>query len=92
MLTLSLATLLVPAFGWLLLQELEQFLRQGQQQALSDSARTVARSFPGQFETLLFGREQVLPLRTPGGAPGAGWLQRRLAGSRTGAAVYRRRW
>ncbi len=64
MLTLSLATLLVPAFGWLLLQELEEFLREGQQQALSDSARTMARSFPSQFETVLFGRERVLPLRT----------------------------
>lgn len=64
MLTLSLATLLVPAFGWLLLQELEEFLREGQQRALSESARTMARSFPGQFETVLFGRDQVLPLRT----------------------------
>lgn len=64
LLTLSLATLLVPWFGWKLVQELEQFLRAGQESTLLAAARTVARALPIEYQSeLLFGRERVLPLR-----------------------------
>ncbi len=64
LLTLSLATLLVPWFGWKLVQELEQFLRAGQESALLASARTVAQALPREHQTLLlFGRATALPLR-----------------------------
>jgi two-component system sensor histidine kinase ChvG len=64
LLTLSLATLLVPWFGWKLVQELEQFLRAGQESALLASARTVARALPAEHQSrLIFGRERILPLR-----------------------------
>ncbi|NIM70242.1 MAG: hypothetical protein GTN86_09215, partial [Xanthomonadales bacterium] len=43
-LTLSLVTLLVPWSGWQLVQELEGFLRAGQEHALLASARTVAQA------------------------------------------------
>ena len=39
---LSLLTLLLPWSSWKLLQELEQFLREAQEQALLASARTLA--------------------------------------------------
>lgn len=65
LLTLSLATLLVPWSGWKLVQELEQFLRAGQESALLASARTVAQALPGEFQSsLLYARDQVLPLRS----------------------------
>lgn len=63
MLTLSLATLLVPWFGWMLVQELEEFLRANQEAALQDAARTVARALPGNAQAQLYGRNGVLPLR-----------------------------
>ena len=63
MLTLSLATLLVPWFGWLLLQELEAFLRSGQEQALLSGARTMAASMPDNDRIRLRGRGNALPLR-----------------------------
>ncbi|MFT5139828.1 MAG: two-component system sensor histidine kinase ChvG, partial [Rhodothermales bacterium] len=64
LLTLSLATLLVPWFGWKLMQELERFLRAGQESALLASARTVARALPAEHQSnLIFGRERILPLR-----------------------------
>ncbi len=63
--TLSLATLLVPWSGWKLVQELEQFLRAGQESALLASARTVAQALPGEFQvSLRYARDQVLPLRS----------------------------
>ena len=64
LLTLSLATLLVPWFGWKLVQELERFLRAGQETALLASARTVSRALPAQYQSgLMFGRERILHLR-----------------------------
>jgi len=64
LLTLSLATLLVPWFGWKLVQELEQFLRAGQESALLASARTVSRALPAEYQSkLIFGRERILQLR-----------------------------
>jgi signal transduction histidine kinase len=63
MLTLSLATLLVPWFGWLLLQELEEFLRSGQEQALLSGARTIAASVPDNDRVRLRARRNALPLR-----------------------------
>ena len=63
MLTLSLATLLVPWFGWLLLQELEEFLRSGQEQALLAGARTIAASVPDNDRVRLRARGNALPLR-----------------------------
>ncbi|KAA9130825.1 HAMP domain-containing protein [Marinihelvus fidelis] len=63
-LTLSLATVLVPWFGWKLVQELERFLRAGQETTLLATARTVAQALPPEFRgELVFGRERVLPLR-----------------------------
>jgi dedicated sortase system histidine kinase len=65
LLTLSLATLLVPWSGWKLVQELEGFLRAGQESALLASAKTVAQALPSEFQAeMIFGRERVLPLRT----------------------------
>jgi signal transduction histidine kinase len=64
LLTLSLATVLVPWFGFKLVQELEQFLRAGQENTLLASARTVAQALPVEFQTnLRFGREHALPIR-----------------------------
>ncbi len=63
MLTLSLATLLVPWFGWMLVQELEVFLRGNQEVALQGAARTVAGALPGGVQADLYGRERVLPMR-----------------------------
>ncbi|MBT8061349.1 MAG: hypothetical protein HKO64_07265 [Xanthomonadales bacterium] len=63
-LTVSLATLLVPWFGWKLVQELERFLRAGQETALLASAYTVARALPAEFQSeLLFGRHRLLHLQ-----------------------------
>lgn len=65
LLTLSLATLLVPWFGWKLVQELERFLRAGQESALLASARTVARALPAEHQsTLVFGRDRIIQLRS----------------------------
>ncbi|NNL05654.1 MAG: hypothetical protein HKO85_10240, partial [Xanthomonadales bacterium] len=46
LLTLSLATLLVPWVGWKLVQELEAFLRAGQEDALIATARTMTEALP----------------------------------------------
>jgi len=63
LLTLSLATLLVPWFGWKLVQELERFLRAGQERALLAAASTVAQALPAEYQSeLMFGRERVLVL------------------------------
>ena len=69
-LTLSLATLMVPWFGWKLVQELERFLRAGQESALLATARTIARALPAQHQSeLMFGRENILHLRDLPAAP-----------------------
>ena len=58
LLTLSLVTLLVPWFGWKLVQELERFLRAGQESALLASATTVSQALPAEYQSnLMFGRE-----------------------------------
>ena len=51
LLALSLLTLLLPLAGWQLLQELENFLREGEETALLASARTIARTLPQEFQT-----------------------------------------
>ncbi|MEM1412957.1 MAG: hypothetical protein AAGH19_11430, partial [Pseudomonadota bacterium] len=63
MLTLSLATLLVPWFGWMLVQELEEFLRDNQARGLAGAARTLSESLPESARVELFGRGNSLPLR-----------------------------
>ena len=64
LLTLSLATLLVPWFGWKLVQELERFLRAGQESTLLASAKTVSRAIPVEFQSkLVFGRDKIIHLR-----------------------------
>ena len=63
-LTLSLATLLVPWAGWKLVQELEAFLRAGQESALLATARTVAQALPAAYrDELAPGRANALPVR-----------------------------
>jgi len=64
LLALSLLTLLLPWAGWQLLQELENFLREGEENALLESARTIARALPAEFQTdLQPARGRILPLR-----------------------------
>jgi len=64
LLALSLLTLLLPLAGWQLLQELENFLRKGEESALLASARTIARTLPREFQTdLQLTRGRLLPLR-----------------------------
>lgn len=61
---LSLVTLLLPWSGWKLLQELEGFLRESQQNALLASAHTIAGSIPMEFSSqLLFLPDFYVPLR-----------------------------
>jgi dedicated sortase system histidine kinase len=70
LLTLSLATLLVPWFGWKLLQELEQFLRLAQEGALLAAARTAAQAMPPEYQAQMQADHQrVLPLREFGSQP-----------------------
>jgi dedicated sortase system histidine kinase len=70
LLTLSLATLLVPWFGWKLVQELEEFLRLAQENALLASARAVAQAIPSEHQAeMLFGRQRALPVRNLGTRP-----------------------
>jgi len=62
---LSLLTLLLPWSGWKLLQELERFLRESQQNALLASARTIAGAIPAEFSSqLMFLPELYVPLRS----------------------------
>ena len=64
LLALSLLTLLLPWSGWKLLQELEHFLREGQESTLQASTRTVALTLPDRFRTNAFyGRSRSLPSR-----------------------------
>ncbi len=64
-LTLSLATLLVPWFGWKLVQELEGFLRAAQEGTLLAAARTVAQAIPVEYQAdMLPAHSLTLPVRT----------------------------
>ena len=64
LLGLSLLTLLLPWSAWKLLQELEGFLREAQEQTLLASARTMVGAIPVGFQTeLLFLPERFLPLQ-----------------------------
>ena len=64
LLALSALTLLLPWSGWKLLQELEHFLREGQEGAMLASARTLAGALPLEFQSrLLFAPDLYLPLR-----------------------------
>lgn len=67
---LSLVTLLLPWSGWILLQELERFLRDSQENALLASARTLAGAMPMEFSSqLVFLPEFHVPLRRLKQAP-----------------------
>lgn len=64
LLALSLVTLLLPYSGWRLVQELENFLREGEEDALLVSAKTLALALPQVYQLELEqARGQVLPLR-----------------------------
>ncbi len=64
LLTLSLVTLLVPWAGWKGVQELETFLRTGQEQALLATARTMAQAIPeAELVRMSDGGEDRLHLR-----------------------------
>jgi dedicated sortase system histidine kinase len=60
---LSLLTLLLPWSAWKLLQELERFLRESQQDALLASARAMATAIPMEYSSrLLFLPENFVPV------------------------------
>jgi dedicated sortase system histidine kinase len=64
LLALSALTLLLPWSGWKLLQELEHFLRESQENTLLASARSLAGSLPLEFQSrLLFTPDLNLLLR-----------------------------
>jgi dedicated sortase system histidine kinase len=64
LLTLSLVTFLVPWAGWKLVQELEAFLRAGQEEALLAAAQIVAQALPAPHRDILEARaEPLLHLR-----------------------------
>ena len=64
LLALSLVTLLLPWAGWVLVQELENFLREAEENTLLSSARTVRQVLPQEYlAELKLARGQVLPLR-----------------------------
>ena len=64
LLALSLLTLLLPWSAWKLLQELEGFLRESQEQALLASARTMVGAIPLGFQTrLAFLPDRYVPMR-----------------------------
>ena len=64
LLALSLLTLLLPLSGWKLVQELENFLREAEENALLVTAHTVAQAMPPEYQAdLNLVRGQVLPLR-----------------------------
>ena len=64
LLALSLLTLLLPWSAWKLLQELEGFLREAQEETLLASAHTMASVIPVGFQTrLLFLPNPFLPIR-----------------------------
>jgi len=64
LLALSLLTLLLPFSGWKLVQELENFLREAEENALLESAQTISQALPSEFQDeLKLARGQILPLR-----------------------------
>ncbi len=64
LLALSLLTLLLPWSGWKLVQELENFLREAEENALLKSAQTISQALPLQYQDeLKLARGQILPLR-----------------------------
>jgi len=64
LLALSLLTLLLPWSGWKLVQELENFLREAEENALLVSARTISQAMPAAFQAeLKLARGRILPLR-----------------------------
>ena len=64
LLALSLLTLLLPLSGWKLVQELENFLREAEENALLASAQTVSKAMPAEYQAeLKLARGQILPLR-----------------------------
>ena len=64
LLALSLLTLLLPWAGWNLVQELENFLREAEENALLASASTISQALPLDYHAeLKLARGQILPLR-----------------------------
>ena len=64
LLALSLLTLLLPWSGWKLVQELENFLRQAEENALLGTAHTLTQVLPLEYRAeLKLARGQALPLR-----------------------------
>ena len=64
LLALSALTLLLPWSGWKLLQELEHFLREAQENAMLASARTLAVAMPLEYQSrLVFAPDQYLVAR-----------------------------
>jgi two-component system sensor histidine kinase ChvG len=64
LLALSLLTLLLPWSGWKLVQELENFLRQAEENSLLKTAHTIAQVLPLEYRAeLKLARGQALPLR-----------------------------
>jgi dedicated sortase system histidine kinase len=64
LLALSLVTLLLPFSGLLLVQELENFLREAEETTLLSSAQTIRQVLPQEYlEELKLARGQILPLR-----------------------------
>ena len=67
---LSLLTLLLPWSAWKLLQELERFLRDAQQEALLASARTLASAIPMDYSSrLMFLPDHYVPVWELRGQP-----------------------
>ncbi|HMB58691.1 MAG TPA: ATP-binding protein, partial [Xanthomonadales bacterium] len=65
LLALSLLTLLLPWSGWKLLQELESFLREAQEEALLSTTRAIAGTLPFEFQSqLIFAPERYAVLRS----------------------------
>jgi len=65
LLALSLLTLLLPWSGWKLLQELESFLREAQEESLLSTTLAIAGTLPFEFQSqLIFAPERYAVLRT----------------------------
>ncbi len=64
LLTLSLLTLLLPLSAWKLVQELENFLREAEENALLATAKTISQALPVEYlADLKLARGRILPLR-----------------------------
>jgi len=64
LLALSLLTLLLPLSGWKLVQELENFLREAEENTLLASAQTLSQVLPLEYQAeLKLARGRILPLR-----------------------------